>query len=76
MSINVLLVDDQTLVREGLSSLLSLSDNVTVVAQASSGKKALEKNVQHSIDVIRYSHARHGWYKGVALRSGGCQTLC
>ena len=41
MNINVLLVDDQTLVREGLSSLLSLSDNVTVVAQASSGREAV-----------------------------------
>ena len=77
MSINVLLVDDQTLVREGLSSLLSLSDNVTVVAQASSGKKALEKNVQHSIDVILMD-IRMPDMDGIeaveTLRSGGCQT--
>jgi DNA-binding NarL/FixJ family response regulator len=39
--INVLLVDDQTLVRQGIHSLLSLSDKVEVVAQASDGQEAL-----------------------------------
>ncbi|WP_287817151.1 response regulator transcription factor [Idiomarina sp.] len=52
MSINVLLVDDQTLVREGLSSLLSLSDNVTVVAQASSGREAVRLTTESEPDVI------------------------
>lgn len=52
MSINVLLVDDQTLVREGLSSLLSLSDNVTVVAQASSGREAVRLSTESEPDVI------------------------
>ncbi|HAS15143.1 MAG TPA: DNA-binding response regulator [Idiomarina abyssalis] len=49
---NVLLVDDQTLVREGLSSLLSLSDNVTVVAQASSGREAVRLTTESEPDVI------------------------
>ncbi len=52
MNINVLLVDDQTLVREGLSSLLSLSDNVTVVAQASSGREAVRLSTESEPDVI------------------------
>jgi DNA-binding NarL/FixJ family response regulator len=39
--IKVLLVDDQTLVRQGIHSLLSLSDKVEVVAQASDGEEAL-----------------------------------
>ncbi|MDT0584087.1 response regulator transcription factor [Brumicola blandensis] len=39
--IKVLLVDDQTLVRQGIHSLLSLSDKVEVVAQASDGQEAL-----------------------------------
>jgi len=52
MSINVLLVDDQTLVREGLSTLLSLSDNVTVVAQASSGREAVRLTTESEPDVI------------------------
>ncbi len=33
--INVLLVDDQTLVRASINSLLSLSDNVNVVVEES-----------------------------------------
>ncbi len=40
--INVLLVDDQTLVRHGINSLLGLADSVEVVAQASDGLKAIE----------------------------------
>ncbi|MDT0629000.1 response regulator transcription factor [Alteromonas sp. W364] len=39
--IKVLLVDDQTLVRQGIHSLLSLSDKVEVVAQASDGQEAI-----------------------------------
>ena len=37
----VLLVDDQTLIRQGLTSLLELSEQVVVVGQAADGEKAL-----------------------------------
>lgn len=37
MKIKVLLVDDQTLVREGIKSLLSLSDKIEVVGEANDG---------------------------------------
>lgn len=37
MRIRVLLVDDQTLVREGIKSLLSLSDKIEVVGEANDG---------------------------------------
>ena len=40
--IRVCVVDDQTLVRAGLRSLLELSDRVTVSAEASDGDEALE----------------------------------
>lgn len=52
MSIKVLLVDDQTLVRQGIHSLLSLSDKITVVAQASDGSQVLPALAQHHIEVI------------------------
>jgi DNA-binding NarL/FixJ family response regulator len=39
MRIKVLLVDDQTLVREGIKSLLSLSDKIEVVGEASDGSQ-------------------------------------
>jgi DNA-binding NarL/FixJ family response regulator len=40
--IRVCLVDDQTLVRQGIRSLLDLSDNIRIVAEASDGKQAVE----------------------------------
>jgi DNA-binding NarL/FixJ family response regulator len=54
--INVMLVDDQTLVREGIKSLLALSLKTTVVAQASNGEQALailnNISVKNTVDVI------------------------
>lgn len=40
--ISVLLVDDQTLVRQGVRSLLDLSDEIRVVAEAADGQQALQ----------------------------------
>ena len=52
MTIKILLVDDQMLVREGIKSLLKLSDKVTVVAEAIDGTE-VEKAVRKSTpDVI------------------------
>jgi DNA-binding NarL/FixJ family response regulator len=54
--INVMLVDDQTLVREGIKSLLALSGDIKVVAEASDGEQVLficQKAIQHNtVDVI------------------------
>jgi DNA-binding NarL/FixJ family response regulator len=50
--ISVLLVDDQTLVRQGVRSLLDLSDEIRVVAEASDGAQALEMIPQVKPDVV------------------------
>lgn len=50
--ITVCLVDDQTLVRQGVRSLLELSDSVRVVAEAIDGKQALEVIPQSKPDVV------------------------
>ncbi|RZF91924.1 response regulator transcription factor [Pseudoalteromonas sp. N1230-9] len=50
--INVLLVDDQTLLREGLKSLLALKDNIHVVAEADNGRSALTVLNQCAVDVV------------------------
>ena len=54
--INVMLVDDQTLVREGIKSLLALSDDIRVIAEASNGEQVLrviqESIKNHTVDVI------------------------
>ena len=50
--IRVCLVDDQTLVRQGVRSLLELSNNIRVIAEASDGKQAVEVIPQIKPDVV------------------------
>ena len=40
--IRIVLVDDQTLVRHGIRSLLGLVSDVSIVAEASDGDEAVE----------------------------------
>jgi DNA-binding NarL/FixJ family response regulator len=48
----VAVVDDQTLVRQGIRSLLALSDEIDVVAEASDGEEALGVLDAHDVDVL------------------------
>jgi YesN/AraC family two-component response regulator len=50
--IRVCVVDDQTLIRQGLCSLLALVNDVEVVAEASDGVEALEAIEVHHPDVV------------------------
>jgi DNA-binding NarL/FixJ family response regulator len=50
--IRVLLVDDQTLVRQGVKSLLSLAEGIEVVAEASDGQQAIDCIPQIKPDVV------------------------
>jgi DNA-binding NarL/FixJ family response regulator len=50
--IRVAVVDDQTLVRQGIRSLLGLSDVVDVVAEAADGREALEVLSAYDVDVL------------------------
>ncbi|UFU04042.1 response regulator transcription factor [Ruania suaedae] len=50
--IRVVIADDQTLMRQGLQSLLELSEEVAVVGHASDGDEALERVVEVSPDVL------------------------
>lgn len=52
MTIRVLLVDDQMLVRQGIQSLLGLSASIEVVGQAQDGEEALSKLDNLDVDVI------------------------
>jgi DNA-binding NarL/FixJ family response regulator len=52
MAIKILLVDDQMLIREGIKSLLNLSDKVEVVAEAQDGSKVLGAIEKSAPDVI------------------------
>ncbi|HET6603388.1 MAG TPA: response regulator transcription factor [Xanthomonadaceae bacterium] len=50
--IRVCLVDDQTLVRQGIRSLLELSDHIRVIAEAADGKQAVEIIPEIGPDVV------------------------
>ncbi|GGW75278.1 response regulator [Alteromonas halophila] len=52
MSINVMLVDDQLLVRQGIESLLQLSENIEVVGVATNGEEALMMLPNLAVDVL------------------------
>ena len=50
--IRVMLVDDQTLVRQGVRSLLELADDVEVVGEAADGNSAIEQMEAVAPDVL------------------------
>jgi DNA-binding NarL/FixJ family response regulator len=50
--IRLLLVDDQSIIREGLRNLLQAQPDLTVVGEASNGKEALEQAIALLPDVI------------------------
>ncbi len=50
--IRVLLVEDQTLVREGLEALLKVVPDLRVIARATDGREALAQMRKHSPDVV------------------------
>ncbi|OZV78240.1 DNA-binding response regulator [Micromonospora echinospora] len=50
--LRVLVVDDQQLVREGLTALLELTDGVTVVGAAGDGARALDLVADRKPDVV------------------------
>ena len=50
--IRVCLVDDQTLVRQGVKSLLELAEGIEVVAEAGDGRQAVELIPQIKPDVV------------------------
>ncbi|MCE7006253.1 response regulator transcription factor [Kibdelosporangium philippinense] len=52
MSVRVLVVDDQRLVREGIASLLDIQDGISVVGMAADGKQAIDQVIALCPDVV------------------------
>lgn len=50
--IRIVLADDQTLVRQGIRSLLELAGDITIVAEAADGETALAAIRDHHPDVV------------------------
>jgi len=51
-NIRVLIVDDHTLVRDGIRALLALSADINVVGEAANGREAIEKITELRPDVV------------------------
>lgn len=52
ISVRVLIVDDQQLMRDGISSLLSIQEGIEVIGAASNGQEAIDQALALSPDVI------------------------
>lgn len=50
--IKIMLVDDHTMVREGLKHALSSEDNIEIIGEASSGSEAVEQIYEAEPDII------------------------
>ena len=50
--INVLIVDDQQLVRDGIKALLEIKDDFNIVGTASDGQEAIEVLQKKTVDVV------------------------
>jgi len=48
----VLIADDHSVVRKGIRTLLDSIEGITVVAEASDGKEALENVSEHAPDIL------------------------
>ncbi|KNF09483.1 two component transcriptional regulator, LuxR family [Gottschalkia purinilytica] len=51
-SITVLIVDDHSLMREGLKQIIELEEDIEVIEQASNGEEAIQKAINNKPDVI------------------------
>lgn len=52
MSINLLLVDDHAMLREGIKQLLEFDNELHVVSQASNGEECLQAVSKNNIDIV------------------------
>jgi DNA-binding NarL/FixJ family response regulator len=50
--IKVLIVDDHALMRDGISALLNVNDDIEVIGEASEGKEAIKKMTELKPDVV------------------------
>ena len=58
--IKVLIVDDHTLVRDGIRALLALVADIEVIGEAANGKEAIEKTEELGPDVVLMDLAMPG----------------
>ena len=55
--IRILLADDDSIIREGLASLLNHQDGLNVVATAANGAQVFDQLLLHRVDAFRRGYA-------------------
>ena len=50
--INIILIDDQSIIREGLKMILSLDDEINILAEGENGREAIKLTTELNPDVI------------------------
>src|SRR5215468_3066927 len=51
-NISVLLVDDHNIVRQGLRALLMAEGDITIIAEAQTGREAVQLSIKHLPEVV------------------------
>ena len=75
--IKVMIADDHSLIREGLTQILELENDIKVIAQASNGRDAVEQAIVLEPDVILMDinmPIQNGLSAIKELKSKGCQA--
>jgi DNA-binding NarL/FixJ family response regulator len=65
MKTRLMIVDDHEVVRMGLKAALEVEDDFTVVAEAGSGKDAIEKARAHQPDIVLMDVRMEGGHDGI-----------
>lgn len=50
--ISLVLVDDHSMVRQGLKQLIELEEDIKVIAQAGDGKEGVQKVLENNPDIV------------------------
>jgi two-component system NarL family response regulator len=58
--IRILVAEDHLVARVGVTTIVNMQPDMTVVAEAANGQQAVELYRQHA----RYAHAHSGWRSG------------
>ena len=66
--IRILAVDDHVLVRQGISVLVGTEPDMTLVAEASNGREAIQQFRAHRPDIMPGAPS----FRAFCLRTGGC----
>jgi len=65
LSVSILIVDDHTIIREGLRVLLEKTPDFSVVAEAGDGQSALALAIQHKPDIVLMDINMPGGMNGI-----------